>query len=243
MHLRHASHPRELDMSSVAIDHHLHKAVRFYEASIGKKAVMAATGVILFGYLVGHLAGNLQVYLGAAQMDKYAAFLHSMPALLWGVRALLVVSVVLHIVSAVQLQKLKLEARPESYVKKQAIGSTYASRSMIWSGAMIAAFVIYHLLDLTTGAANAHFQELHAYENLVYSFRRVPVSSFYVIAMVLLGMHLYHGLWSMFQSLGFSHPRYTPVIRKAAAWVAILMVAGFISIPIAVMTGLVGANL
>ncbi len=85
-------------MSSVAIDHHLHKAVRFYEASIGKKAVMAATGVILFGYLVGHLAGNLQVYLGAAQMDKYAAFLHSMPALLWGVRALLVVSVVLHIV-------------------------------------------------------------------------------------------------------------------------------------------------
>jgi succinate dehydrogenase / fumarate reductase, cytochrome b subunit len=230
-------------MSSVAIDSHLHKAGRLYEASIGKKAVMAATGVILFGYLVAHLAGNLQVYLGAEQMDKYAAFLHSMPALLWGVRALLLVCVVLHIVLAIQLQKVKLNARPEGYVKKQAIASSYASRSMIWSGAMIAAFVVYHLLDLTTGAANAHFQELHAYENLVYSFRRVPVSAFYIVAMVLLGMHLYHGLWSMFQSLGFSHPRYTPAIKHAAAWVSILLVAGFISIPIAVMTGLVGANL
>jgi len=231
-------------MSSVAIDSHLHKAIRFYQASIGKKAVMAVTGVVLFGYLVGHLAGNMQVYLGQEQMDKYAAFLHSMPGLLWGVRLLLLVCVVMHIVASIQLTRLKQEARPVGYIKKKDVGSSYASRTMMWSGPIIAAFVIYHILDLTTGAANtAQFRELHAYENLVYSFRRLPVSAFYIVAMLLLGAHLYHGLWSMFQSMGFSHPRYTPVIKRAAAWVAILLVAGFISIPIAVLTGLVGSNL
>jgi succinate dehydrogenase / fumarate reductase cytochrome b subunit len=231
-------------MSSVAIDSHLHKAIRFYQASIGKKVVMALTGVVLFGYLVGHLAGNLQVFLGAERMDNYAAFLHATPTLLWPVRALLVVCIVLHIVASIQLTRLKQEARPVGYVKSEAIASSYASRTMMWSGPIIAAFVVYHILDLTTGAANtAQFRELHAYENLVYSFRRIPVSGFYIVAMVLLGMHLYHGLWSIFQSVGFSHPRYTPAIKRAAAWVAILLVAGFISIPIAVMTGLVGSNL
>ncbi len=205
---------------------------------------MAVTAAVLFGYVVGHLAGNLQVYLGAEQMDRYAAFLHSMPVLLWGVRLLLLVCVVLHITASIQLTILKQQARPIGYVKKEAIGSNVASRSMIWSGAMIAAFVIYHLLDLTTGAANTpQYQELHAYENLVYSFQRVPVSIFYIIAMLLLGAHLYHGIWSMFQTLGLSHPRYTPVIKRAAAAVAVLITAGFISIPISVMTGFVGGNL
>ncbi len=231
-------------MSSAAVDSQLHKAVRLYQASIGKKAVMAVTAAVLFGYVVGHLAGNLQVYLGAEQMDRYAAFLHSMPVLLWGVRLLLLVCVVLHITASIQLTILKQQARPIGYVKKEAIGSNVASRSMIWSGAMIAAFVIYHLLDLTTGAANTpQYQELHAYENLVYSFQRVPVSIFYIIAMLLLGAHLYHGIWSMFQTLGLSHPRYTPVIKRAAAAVAVLITAGFISIPISVLTGFVGGNL
>jgi succinate dehydrogenase / fumarate reductase cytochrome b subunit len=235
---------KEWKMSSIAVDSHLHKAVRFYQASIGKKAVMAVTGVVLFGYLVGHLAGNMQVYLGEDQMDKYAAFLHSMPVLLWGVRALLAICVVLHITASLQLQKLKLDARPTGYVKQEAIESSLASRSMIWSGVMIAAFVIYHVLDLTTGAASAtQFRELRAYENLVYSFRRIPVSGFYILGMVLLGMHLNHGLWSIFQTMGFSHPRYTPVIKRVAAWVSILIAAGFISIPIAVLTGLVGSSL
>jgi succinate dehydrogenase / fumarate reductase cytochrome b subunit len=194
--------------------------------------------------LVGHLAGNLQVFLGAERMDNYAAFLHATPTLLWPVRALLLVCIVLHIVASIQLTRLKQEARPVGYVKKEAIASSYASRTMMWSGPIVAAFVVYHILDLTTGAANTpQFRELRAYENLVYSFRRIPVSGFYIVAMVLLGMHLYHGLWSIFQSVGFSHPRYTPAIKRAAAWVAILLMAGFISIPIAVMTGLVGSNL
>jgi succinate dehydrogenase / fumarate reductase cytochrome b subunit len=231
-------------MSSVAVDTHLHRAIHFYQAAIGKKVVMAVTGFLLFGYLVGHLLGNLQVYLGAERMDNYAAFLHATPILLWAVRALLLVAVVLHVVASIQLVLLKQEARPVGYVKRRAIDSTYASRTMIWSGPIIAAFVIYHILDLTTGTAStAQFRELRAYENLVYSFRRIPVSAFYVFAMVLLCMHLYHGLWSMFQSVGFNHPRYTPAIKRAAAWVSILLAAGFISIPISVLTGLVGSNL
>ena len=138
-------------MSSVAIDSQLHKAIHFYQAAIGKKVVMAVTGVVMFGYLVGHLAGNLQVYLGQERMDNYAAFLHATPALLWPVRALLLVSVVLHIVASIQLTRLKQEARPNGYVKKEAIASSYASRTMMWSGPIIAVFVIYHILDLTTG--------------------------------------------------------------------------------------------
>lgn len=231
-------------MSSIAIDSHLHRAIHFYQASIGKKAVMAVTGVILFLYVIGHLLGNLQVYLGQEQMDRYAAFLHSMPGPLWAVRAILLVCVVAHIVASIQLTTLKQRARPAGYVKKEAIGSSYASRTMMWSGPIIAAFVIFHILDLTTGAANtAQFHELHAYENLVYSFRRIPVAIAYIFAMVLLSTHLYHGLWSMFQSVGISHPRYTPVIRRIAAWLAILIAAGFISIPISVLAGAVGANL
>lgn len=231
-------------MSSVTVDSHLHRAIRFYQASIGKKAVMAVTGVVLVGYLVGHLLGNLQVYLGQERMDNYAAFLHSMPTLLWAVRLLLLVCVVAHIVASIQLTQLKSQARPVRYVKKEPIESSYASRTMMWSGPIIAAFVIFHILDLTTGAANtAQFRELHAYENLVYSFRRIPVALAYIVSMALICMHLYHGLWSLFQSLGFSHPRYTPILKRAGAWVSILLAAGFISIPVAVQAGLVGAGL
>ena len=231
-------------MSSVAIDSHVGRAARLYQAYIGKKFVMVLTGVILFGYLVGHLLGNLQAFLGPERMDAYAAFLHSMPNVLWLVRALLLVSVVAHIVASIQLTALKRKARPQGYVKKEAIGSSYASRTMMWSGPIIAAFVVFHILDVTTGVTNtAQYRELHAYENLVYSFRRIPVSIAYIFAMVALSMHLYHGLWSMFQSVGISHPRYTPVIKRLAMWVAILLAAGFISIPISVMTGLMGTKL
>lgn len=138
-------------MSSIAAESHLHRAFHFYHESLGKKVVMAVTGVVLFGYLVGHLLGNLQVYLGAEKMDGYAAFLHSMPALLWGVRVLLVVSVVAHIVASIQLARVKQTARPVSYAKKENIASSYASRTMMWSGPIIALFVIFHILDLHHG--------------------------------------------------------------------------------------------
>jgi succinate dehydrogenase / fumarate reductase cytochrome b subunit len=210
---------------------------RFFESTIGKKAVMAVSGCILFLFVVGHLIGNLQIYEGPEKLNNYSQFLRSMPAALWSVRIILLVMVVLHIWSSVQLVVRKIEARPTGYVRKKPAGSSYASRTMYWSGPIILAFVIYHLLDFTFGKVNPDFQEGNVYANVVASFQLIPVSAFYIISMLLLCLHLYHGLWSMFQSLGFYHPRYTPILKRAAATVAILIAAGNISIPVSVMAG------
>jgi succinate dehydrogenase / fumarate reductase cytochrome b subunit len=216
-----------------------HRPANFYASTVGKKAVMAVSGLVLFLFVIGHLVGNLQIYEGPEKLNTYARFLRSMPALLWAVRVTLIVMVVLHIWSSVQLALLKFDARPTGYIKKKATQSSYASRTMYWSGPIILAFVIYHLLDFTFGAVNPRFQEGDVYANVVASFELIPVSAFYVVAMLLLGMHLYHGLWSMFQSLGFSHPRYSPVLKRGAAVIAILIAAGNISIPLSVLSGLV----
>jgi succinate dehydrogenase / fumarate reductase, cytochrome b subunit len=224
----------------------MRRAVRFYEAPIGKKAVMAVTGVILFAYVLGHLAGNLQIYSSdPEQINRYAAFLHdpSRAALLWGVRGLLLVAVILHIVAAVQLWLLQREARPIGYFKKDDVPAAYAARTMVWSGPIILAFVIFHVLHLTVGTV-LPLQDIgpnqpNVRANLVSGFQNPAVAGFYIFAMVLLAMHLYHGLWSVFQSLGISHPRYTPVVKRGAAVLAIAIGAGNISIPLAILTGLV----
>ena len=215
----------------------LDRVVRFYQVPIGKKAIMAVTGVILFGYVVGHLLGNLQVFLGPRKLNDYARFLHANPTLLWGTRGLLLVSATLHIWSSLELALLRRAARPIGYVKYGNVQASYSSRTMMWSGPIIAAFVVYHLLHFTFGTVHPSFQSLDVYNNVVTGFRSVPVSVAYISAMLLLGMHLQHGLWSMFQSLGANHPRYTPLLRGAAALSAWVVVAGNISIPIAVLTG------
>ena len=226
-------------MSAASLGLPLRRTERFYGSSVGLKAVMAVSGAMLFLFVLGHLIGNLQIYEGPEKLNHYSQFLHSMPGLLWLVRIVLLVMVVLHIWSAVRLGLRNFAARPTGYVQKKPAGSTYASRTMYWSGPIILAFVIYHLLDFTFGTVNPHFEEGNVYANVVASFRLIPVSAFYILAMLLLCLHLYHGLWSMFQSLGFYHPRYTPVLRRAAAVAAILIAAGNISIPVAVMAGLV----
>lgn len=213
------------------------RAIRFYEATIGKKAVMAATGVVLFGYIVGHLLGNLQVFLGREVINAYGAFLHNSPGLLWGTRVVLLVSVALHIAAATQLTLLKKKARPIAYRVKGSAGSDYAARTMIWSGIIILAFVVYHLLHLTFGSVHPSFVEGEVYDNLIAGFRVVPTAIAYVVAVSLLGMHLYHGLWSMFQSIGVNHPRVTPKLRRIAAGTAIVIALGYISIPVAILTG------
>jgi succinate dehydrogenase / fumarate reductase cytochrome b subunit len=209
----------------------------FYTSTTGKKAAMAVSGCILFLFVVGHLIGNLQIYEGPDKLNRYAVFLRSMPALLWGVRIVLLAMVLLHIWSSIQLAARNLNARPVGYRMKKATGSSYASRTMYWSGPIILGFVIYHLLDFTFGKVNPHYEPGNVYGNVVASFQVIPIAAFYIIAMLLLCMHLYHGLWSMFQSLGISHPRYTPVLRKGAAVVATLIAAGNISIPVAVLSG------
>lgn len=232
-------------MSAIAINP-IGRAVRFYEAPIGKKAVMAITGVILFGYVVGHLLGNLQIYLGPDQINRYAGFLHN-PANaipLWAIRGFLLAAVVLHITASIQLWNQNRTARPIAYVKKDDVPASYAARTMIWSGPIVGAFIVFHILHLTVGAVlqledvNRNPVTPDVYHNVITGFQNYAVSGFYILAMILLCMHLYHGLWSMFQSMGINHPRYTPLIKKGAAIAAILIAIGNCSIPIAVMAGL-----
>ena len=231
-------------MSTAAIQP-LHRAVRFYEAPIGKKAVMAATGVILFGYVIGHLLGNLQIYAAdPGQINRYAAFLHNPANMvpLWAIRAFLLAAVILHIIAAAQLWWQNRAARPAGYVKKDDVPASYAARTMRWSGVIVGSFIIFHVLHLTVGTV-VPLREVAPDQpdvryNVISSFQDPGISGFYILAMILLCMHLYHGLWSMFQSLGLGSPRWMPAIRKAAAIVAILIAAGNCSIPIAVLAGL-----
>jgi succinate dehydrogenase / fumarate reductase cytochrome b subunit len=226
-------------VSTVIANTQLMRVARFYESTIGKKAIMAVTGLVLFGFLIAHMLGNLQIFLGSAVMDHYAETLHGNPPLLWTVRIVLLVSVILHTWASIQLSAIKREARPVAYVKRANVISSWASRSMMLTGPIIAAFVIFHLLHLTTGTIHPNFVELHAYENLVSGFLIVPIALTYIVVMLFIGFHLSHGIWSMFQSIGFSHPRYTPAIKKFAAVFSWILIAGFISVPLAVLTGLV----
>lgn len=227
-------------MNSVAAGSYLNRAFRFYQATIGKKAIMAVTGVILFGFIVGHLIGNLQIFAGRETLDAYGEFLHhSTHGLIWVFRIVLLASVIAHIVASIQLTKVKMDARPVAYVKTDYSHSSYASRTMMWSGPIVAAFIVFHLMDLTWGNVNPAFQEGHVYDNVIATFSRWPVSLAYIVALTLLCTHLYHGIYSMFQSLGISHPKYTPGIQRFAKWAAFLLWAGYISIPIAVLAKVV----
>jgi succinate dehydrogenase / fumarate reductase, cytochrome b subunit len=216
-------------------------SLRFWQTTVGKKAIMAVTGLLLFLFVVGHLLGNLQIFEAPEKINKYAALLKSLPALLWTTRIVLLTAVILHIWSSFQLWLLQREARPIGYVKKVNISSTYASRTMQWSGPILLAFIIWHLLQFSFGTVHpgAPFDEHNVYNNVVLGFQVWPVSLFYIIAMSMLCCHLYHGLWSMFQSLGFSHPVYTPILKALAKVVAIILAIGYISIPVAVLAGFI----
>jgi len=226
-------------LASIAVDSRLDRTLRFYESTNGKKVVMAATGVALFGFVIVHLLGNLQVYLGPGKLDDYGRLLRQNPAILWGARTFLLLAVVLHITSATQLYFLKKRARPIAYAKKVPTTSTYASRTMYWSGPILLAFIIYHLLHFTTGTVLPGFKEGAVHENLVRGFSNPLVSGFYILAMVMLCTHLYHGIWSIFQSVGFGHPRYVPKLKAFAKVTAIALAAGNISIPVSVLLGII----
>jgi succinate dehydrogenase / fumarate reductase cytochrome b subunit len=233
-------------VSAIAI-RPIHRAVHFYEAPIGKKAVMAVTGVVLFGYVVGHLLGNLQIYSAdPEQINRYAAFLHNPAnaAALWIIRTFLLACVVLHILAATQLWLQNRAARPVRYVKKDDVPASYAARTMVWSGPIIGAFIVFHILHLTTGAvvplhdAGGNPDTPDVRYNVISGFHDHPaIAAFYIFAMALLCLHLYHGVWSMFQSVGASHPRYTPWLKKLAAVCAYGILLGNISIPIAALAG------
>jgi succinate dehydrogenase / fumarate reductase, cytochrome b subunit len=218
----------------------------FYRSAIGKKAVMAVTGLVLFGWIFLHMVGNLKLYLGAEHLNEYAHWLRAIgtPAVpesgtLWIVRLLLLVCVVLHIHSAYALTIMNREARPVGYRDRKFERATYAARTMRWGGVIILLFVIYHLLHLTTGTLHPNFVKDDPYHNVVAGFRVWWVAAVYIIANLALGLHLYHGVWSMFSSLGVTHVRWELARRTFATVFAVVITVANVSFPIAVLTGLV----
>jgi succinate dehydrogenase / fumarate reductase cytochrome b subunit len=215
-----------------------------WRSSVGKKAVMAVTGVILLLFVVAHMVGNLKAFTGEQHFDAYSGFLRRIgdPILgnswyLWIQRVGLIVAVVLHMLAAYQLTMAARRARPVRYVHRDHVASTYAARTMRWGGVIIILFVIYHLLDLTTGRANPAFQHGHPYHNMVASFSRWYVSAFYIAAVVALGQHLYHGIAAASQTLGVRAAN-LPAVRRFAATAAVVITVGFVSVPLAVLAGI-----
>jgi len=226
-------------MSSIALPAPLNHAYRFWQTTVGKKAIMAITGVVLFGFVLGHLVGNLQAFEGRAKLDAYGRLLRSFPMELYAVRFVLLLCVTLHIVTTVQLALLKNRARPVGYVKKNNAAASYASRTMYWSGPIVLAFIIYHLAQFTFLYTDSRYVEGRIYDNLVLGFQNFWISGFYIFSMILLGMHLSHGFWSMFQSVGILSPAYAPLLKRVAQVLAIVITIGFISIPVAVLAGVI----
>jgi succinate dehydrogenase / fumarate reductase cytochrome b subunit len=220
--------------------------VSFYRSAVGKKIVMALTGIILFGFVVGHFLGNLKLYFGAETLNEYGVWLRTLghPAfpnelLLWVARIILLVALILHIDAATRLTLMNRRARRENYAERDAVVAGYAARTMRWGGVIVLIFIIYHLLDFTFGTVNPGFEHGNIYRNVVASFSNVWVSAFYILGNVALGFHLYHGLWSMFQSLGLNNPKFNAWRRHFATAFAVLITAGNLSFPIAVLAGIV----
>jgi succinate dehydrogenase / fumarate reductase cytochrome b subunit len=183
--------------------------------------------------------GNLQIYEGPEKLNHYAALLRSAPALLWTARIVLLFCVLVHTLAAVQLTIRNWGSRPMRYAVRHYHEADYAARTMVWSGPIILAFVIYHILDLTLGTVHPGFVAHDVYHNVVTSFQVAPVAVFYMLANILLGFHLYHGLWSLFQTLGVNSPATNSWRRVFATVFAALIAIGNVSIPLSVLTGLV----
>jgi succinate dehydrogenase / fumarate reductase cytochrome b subunit len=229
-------------MSATSVNQYSYPAVSFWQSTNGKKIVMAVTGALMFLFVIGHLLGNLLVFAGPEKINAYAHFLHFDESLLWIVRSVLIVAIILHITATIQLGLRNKRARPVDYARKEAINSSYASRTMYWSGPIVLVFIVFHLLQFTAGIIHpeASFIAGDVYHNLVAGFRVWWVSAWYVFAITLLGLHLRHGLWSMLQSVGLSHSlRRERVLKRTALLIAVLIVLGYISIPISIMLGLV----
>jgi succinate dehydrogenase / fumarate reductase cytochrome b subunit len=219
----------------------MNRAVRFYRSTVGKKVVMAVTGVIGIAFLIGHAVGNLLVFRGPEALNSYSAFLKSSGEILWLVRGVLLASVILHVIAAYQLTMQNRAARPVGYARREPQVSTLASRTMRWGGALLLAFVIVHILHFTTGTIQptGYFRTGDVYGNVVGSFRIWWVTLFYVAAMVALGAHVYHGAWSSVRTIGFARPSENPLHRRVALGIALFLWLGFTSIPIAVLFGVV----
>jgi len=223
------------------------RAARLFGTSIGKKLIVAVTGVVLSGFVLGHMVGNLTVFQGEAAINAYAAGLRKIPPLLWALRAVLLASVVLHFWAFISLWRQNWSARPSRYRVTAWEASTLASRAMRVTGPLLAAFIVYHLLHLTTGTVHPDFRDFQVladgslradtYHNLITGLRPPLIAAIYLVALAALGLHVFHGVWSLFQTLGFNQPRQASAARRLATCFAIIVCGGFAIVPIAVLTG------
>jgi succinate dehydrogenase / fumarate reductase cytochrome b subunit len=224
-----------------------HPLLRFWHSAVGKKWVMALSGIALLGFVLAHMIGNLKIYLGPTHLNVYAEWLRTLgePALprtvvLWVMRVGLIVAFVAHIVAAAQLTRMNQKARPVHYQsQRDYVAANFASRTMRWTGVIVGLFLIFHLADLTWGTLNPHFVRGDVYDNVIDSFNRVPVAIIYIVANIALAIHIFHGAWSMFQSLGWNNPRFNQWRRSFAIAFALVIGIGNVSMPLLVVTGVV----
>lgn len=224
-------------------------ALTLYRSTIGKKAIMAVTGLMLVGFVILHMAGNLQVFIGATKMNSYAAFLKGLGELLWLLRLALFAALVLHVLMAWQLTQIKRKARPIDYTTREAQVSTVASRTMRWGGVLLLVFIVFHILHFTTGtvfpvastpdAMYPAWSHTDVYGNIISAFRTPWVVAFYVVAMLFLMLHLFHGAWSSVRTLGLTKPSRHPLHRRVATLIALVVWLGFSVIPVAVLLGVI----
>lgn len=211
-----------------------------WATSVGKKAVMAVTGLIMVAYLVTHVLANLLVFQGPEKINAYSKFLHGTGGALWAARLVLLAAVVLHVAAAIQLTGRRRGARPVGYAAgREPQVSTVASRTIRWGGALILVFLVYHIMHFTLGTVHAQFVEGDPYHNVATGFGNPLVVGFYEIAMAAVGLHLYHGIWSSGRSLGVSAPSPRPLRRQLALALSVIVWAGFTVIPLAVYAGVI----
>jgi len=224
------------------------RLLAFYRSTIGKKIIMGVTGLIGIGFVILHMAGNLQVFAGQQKINDYGAMLHGpLNELLWVLRVVLIVAVILHVMMAYQLTRMSQAARPIGYHKKEPQVATLASRTMKWGGVLLLVFIVFHILHFTTetidpggwrGMSDVHGNR-DVYGNMVASFRIWWVSLFYIVAMIALGLHLYHGAWSSVRTLGHAKASPHPLHRRIALAVAVIVWLGFTLVPLGVIVGVI----
>ncbi len=224
-----------------------HPVMAFWHTMIGKKVVMAVTGVMLVGFVIAHMVGNLKIFTGPDEINVYSRFLREVGSpglaygeLLWIVRAVMLTCVALHITAAFQLSRMSWAARPVGYSVKRNIETTFSACVMRWGGVLLVVFIIFHLLHLTAGAVGfraGQFRHLAVYQNVTQAFTVWPVALFYVVALGALCLHLDHGIWSMLQTLGWNTARNEKILKIASRAIAIVVFLGFSSVPVSVWAG------
>ncbi len=216
----------------------MNTVLTFWRSTIGKKVVMGVTGLIGLGFVIGHMAGNLQAFSGAEKLDAYGALLHGpLHEVVLIARVVLIASVLLHIVAAYQLTMMSRAARPVDYASRKPQVSTLASKTLRWGGVLLLVFIVFHILHFTIGTVHPDFAEGKIYQNLATGFAVKWVAAFYLAAMIALGMHLFHGAWSSMRTLGLARPSAHPLKRYLPVVLAIVISSGFAVIPLAFLLG------